>query len=264
MSVRLKKSQRFTLIELLVVIAIIAILAAMLMPALQKARDTAKKIDCTNKVKQQGMFWQLYCDGSDGYMVSNVAKITGSTAKEYYALLMVTSSAAGMPCYMTYNQLADAINAGAGSDIALRANRCRKLFKNYFECPSAPDTNPLDGTNYWTFKNFPMPTGYGSNYLIRNEKPAANPKLAVSKISELRKFTLSTLPLLADNWKIKMHFRASSDGDACLPRDSAADNKQPWGINGAHGNGSNFLWADGHASFVDNRPVNYMTDPWTK
>ena len=253
---------RFTLIELLVVIAIIAILAAMLMPALQKARDTAKKIDCTNKVKQQGTFWQFYVDGSDGYMVSNVGRLVGGgDKKEYYALIMVTSPAAGMPCYMTYSQLSTQVS---GSDHATRATKSRALFRKYFECPSSPEVNPFNGVNYWTFKNFPMPTGYGSNYLIRDEKPAANPKLAVSKISELRKFTLSTLPLLADNWKIKMHFSASSDTDNCLPRDSVADNKQPWGINGAHGDGSNFLWIDGHVSFVNNRPVNYMTDPWTK
>ena len=64
------KQDCFTLIELLVVIAIIAILAAMLMPALQQARERAKTVNCTSNLKQIGTMFLMYVDSYDGYAVS--------------------------------------------------------------------------------------------------------------------------------------------------------------------------------------------------
>ena len=81
---RRKAATCFTLIELLVVIAIIAILAAMLMPALQQARETSRRISCVSNMKQLASANAMYVMANNDISASAYGTVSGYYPKVFY------------------------------------------------------------------------------------------------------------------------------------------------------------------------------------
>lgn len=125
---KLSARHAFTLIELLVVIAIIAILASMLLPALARAKETAKRIKCTNDIKQLGLSAVMYADDNEGFFP---ARGGGSNywpvlLEEYYKDLKLL--------YCPSDVVAPANNGSGSSFLALKAPRSYLFngFNDYF------------------------------------------------------------------------------------------------------------------------------------
>ena len=139
-----KTVPNFTLIELLVVISIIAILAAMLLPALSAARERARCANCISKLKQIGTATHMYATASKDYLPYPTALAVNMSTNGYSG-----GTSSSTPLWQLYG----GGYLGSTERITSPLDKYLKAVEPYFHCPSDTNNYKVNGSNittsYW-------------------------------------------------------------------------------------------------------------------
>lgn len=234
----MRKQKGFTLIELLVVIAVIAVLMAILMPALNRAREQGQRAVCLGNVKQLGLAWVMYADNNDDKIVN------GNTGKPGDGPIPADEDGwvhwHGYSYEITDESQIDAIRDGALFPYV----KTEKLYR----CPSG-----LRG-EMRTYAIVDAMNGY---------PVAGTDKIRIKRRNRIKR-PGERLVFVDEGWTTAQSWSMPYDREAwwgsAVSQPGVLNNRHKDPPPVRHGNGTNFSFADGHSEYwkwQDQRTIEY-------
>ncbi|AQQ71759.1 PilD-dependent protein PddA [Limihaloglobus sulfuriphilus] len=224
MTTKNRYSKAFTLIELLVVISIIALLMAILMPTLSRARQQAKAVVCGTNLKTLGTVWTFYAEDNNGYFPM------GNSWRTWKAWWKGPEDG-GITNYLP-----------SGSRWAAEADESG-VFEGYY-CPAnAKTAMSVEATKDGSGDGFGIGTGYHYNYHLGFQR--------YTKIAKVEQ--AAQVPHMFDYWYADATKPSQYMGNYFSSAFDPAESPNDWrawrfmqAVPTVHGSGSNFSFVDGH------------------